>query len=54
MFDFLLRVYSTAREEQVISRAELAVILEHHVIYDDIEVGTYAGSSERASFKGLR
>lgn len=38
VLDFLFRVYSTAREERMIGRTELAAIFEHHVVYDDFQV----------------
>lgn len=48
VLSLMLRVYSTAREEQLIGRAELAAILESHIVYDDFEVGFFVVSQRTA------
>lgn len=53
VLDFLFRVYSTAREERVIGRAELAAILENHVVYDDFEVGHLRAANTVACYSDL-
>lgn len=38
MLELLLRAYSTARNNCMITRSEVAAILDKHVVYEDSEV----------------